>query len=369
MTITNLQYCCSCHVCRMEPVDSELSVTKSQALHSSSLNGPDPLVYSSLCSSSSSSFSSSSPSSHPLATSSSTTTTYAEVDSGNKPHSHPSKDCHSPLSGVKKDSSHYQLVFGLDDTNSEISLTDNSSSKLRPHSSPENSRADAVEKVHLTHTDLAPSSHEFSESHKSLPSIVSSLSSSPSPQLTGNAELPPHGDKLVHEILVSENSALVPSPVRGDEEGTDGTLKDHKPNICVAEKSENSQTNVGDRSSCKPHSLEHPGSSDSLPTSDSGHEMMSSSLQRSSDSHNVDPGIKLDDASLHSDSISPSAVTMKAHPLSVLTSDSDADEDASSHAHPARPHSLYSPILNTSGGCVPNACMWQGGNVINYRSD
>ena len=349
-----LQLCC-CYAYRMDAVDSDLSGNKSQLLHLSSPSGPVSLVHSSLSSSSASSFSSSSsPSNHHLAATSSTSATDPVVNGGNKPRSHPCENQPSLLSGIRKDASYYQLVFGLDDTSSETSLVDDLSNRLVLHGSPEENRTDVVSEPHLIQSDLTPSPHESRGSHNFLPSAISSLSSLSSPQLTINAEsaLKIPGDKLVKssETLISPNSVPVPDPIRGGEEGTDGTSKDQKPNTCTCTPddsalSKNTRTNIGDSSSSKLHPLEY------HTTSDPGHEIASSSIHLMSDSHNMDQGIKPDNISLHSHSTSPTVVTVNmlhVDPL-VLSSNSDAEEDTSSHTHSPCPHTPYSPILNTSG--------------------
>lgn len=334
----------------MDSVDSDLSGTKSQDPQSAAQSDPASLVHSSTSSSSSSSFSSSSHCSHPLATS----TSHPVVNGGNKPHSQTSEDHISSLSGVRKDASRYQLVYGLDETSSETSLTDSPvlhdpSNRLLLHSSLEESGTDVTTNIHLTHSEMVASSLESRGSHDS---SSSSSSSSSCPQLLINADSSPlpHANEgnQSSENLISESSVPVPDPVRGDVESTDGTSKDQKPiSSETSALSCNSQTNAGDSSSSKLCPPQDRVISNPLPTSDPGLET-GSSLQQFSDSHNLDPEVKLDDISLHSRSTSPGVETLKVHPLSLLTSDSDADENCPSHTD-SRSQALYSPIPNTSG--------------------
>ena len=338
---------------RMDPVDSDL--LESGVPHSPSSSGSVSPVSSSF------------PFNHLEATSS--TSAAPVINGGSNPSTQPRKALSPPLSNIGVGASHYQLVYGLDDVSSEASLIDSPLSRAPPNtfllqSSFEEAmtvREDGGEDTDArhAHSNQAPPSCAPGDNHTSFSPPV--FSSPPQCALNSESATPLPHPSTAGDTGASEES--IPDPAGDGREETDGIAKCQQMNKSPSENSalsEYSPTNIhtsaGDSSSSKPHTpLRDDASSNYLPmSSHPEHETGSSSPQQLlTNSHVVDAGTELghaelDNTSLPSRSPSPIEKNLKIHPLSILTSDSDADEDPPGHTR-SYPHNLYIPFQSTSG--------------------
>ncbi len=273
----------------------------------------------------------------------------------------------SPVFDARKESSHYQLVYGLGDTNtsSETSLSESpklsgvgdSDGGSRPPAAPasiEQARLEAsVSQPPLPESDLSATSDGVVRTHASL-----SASNSGSPPLSSSSSHQPDGkaeeEESNQQLNFPDNQSDVPSESipherdRNDAEGVESGKGSHDCSSTCKDTSAHIETlpreDFGEsqklNSECQP---------DGGPVSQPHVSPTDSSLS-------ADQVIHVDDISLHSRSTSP-LEEAKVHPLSVLTSDSEAEEDpvrARRHSKPT-----YSRITSTSGepSAVPHSGM------------
>ena len=230
----------------------------------------------------------------------------------------------------------------------------------------EEARLDAISKPALPDSDLSVTSDGEIRTHASI--SANSNTPSSSPQLDRNAESEKNQrDSAIGQStgsVQSESSESVHSPQATDADGFSSGR----------EESESSETKYSGTNPQEAHQDQDTGHSETskkmehaavecdskqeleldkkqTPASDS-----STSAPRNSDQ--LERPIQIDDISLHSRSTSP-LEEVKIHPLSVLTSDSEAEEDPIRARRQQRP--LYSPIPNTSGKKMQCACTVSAG--------
>lgn len=253
----------------------------------------------------------------------------------------PSSIVERPLTLAKIDGSPYQLVFGIEDTGSETSLTgdsplvyDSSGRVLPGFSQSQRSSSDGAE---AQSRESDPSPPQPSDASPCLPSDGSHQPSDASPHPPLDASPPKPSDASLsppdasagsldvspQEIASSAVASISDAVNYADSAPTHGDTADTGPKDCTNDNG-NHTTATNSQSSCNKDTEEGP--KDGLPSPEEG-------PVESPELHSPGSTLKVAD----------SDVGKKAHPLSFLTSDSEVGET------PTPPPEPYSPIPNTSG--------------------
>ena len=224
-----------------------------------------------------------------------------------------------PSSLAHRETSQYQLVFGVDDTGSDASLTGspllhNSANQVVGYFSPQHEDGQ-------TAPDGVSTSREERDSQGKQNNTISSLTEDRTSNLESNEVITSDSTPIGGETTVSTGPSD-PAQVNGKESTDSDSSSTNSPRSCDKNIDQDNATNIP-----PVHGIV-------------------TSRPRSS-SHSPDPEVKLEDVALRSRSTSPEDYGQKVHPLSLLTSSNSEVEDT-----PLSPTSSippYSPVLNTSG--------------------